>query len=372
MMFKVVGTFKSALSRQIFEAVRIRRRGTAVLNSRGEYNRSRIHRLTINKEEEQSNWGEQDSSGTERESMEFGERCLMDRRKQMDREKTSTTGTGTQLNKGQKRGNTEYVDDKRKTKKRKFALVGEQWGSKKGASGLECRLEQKEAGCYSSTSPLVDPGPGQEGSNQVLVEMEREEIIQGGTIYHRKPVEEEIINNTDGGTERYSSAGPLLDQLSEHGPSIGVNNDVVVEGEQNDRGEQDQVGTKPCTITSSKGGGGTKDVINNDEIDNLYDTAATLMRLREDRGTCNVRKGWCQEHNLKARKVTSTKKVWTKMKRTGLYQYCSRKMSVWRCDVTMGTLVSTMRPGDSAGGKTGSGSEKCSENTLTEDNTRQI
>ena len=75
-----------------------------MLNSRGEYNRSRIHRLTINKEEEPSNWGEQDSSGTERESMEFGERCLMDRRKQMDREKTSTTGTGTQLNKGQKRG----------------------------------------------------------------------------------------------------------------------------------------------------------------------------------------------------------------------------------------------------------------------------
>ena len=31
MTFKVVGTFKSALSRQIFEAVRIRRRGTNVL-----------------------------------------------------------------------------------------------------------------------------------------------------------------------------------------------------------------------------------------------------------------------------------------------------------------------------------------------------
>ena len=212
------------------------------------------------------------------------------------------------------------------------------------------------AGCYSSTSPLLDPGPSQEGSNQVWVEMEREEIIQGGTTYHRKPVEEEIINNTDGGTERYSRAGPLLDQLLEHGPSIGGDNGIVVEGEQNDRGEQDQGGTKPCTITSSKGGGGTKDVING-EVDNLYDTAATLMRLREDRGTCNVRKGWCQEHDLKARKVTNTKKVWTKMKRTGLYQYCSRKMSVWRCDVTMGTLVSTMRPRDGAGGKTVSGSE---------------
>ena len=52
MTFKVVGTFKSALSRQIFEAVRIRRRGTNLLNSRGKYNRAKIYRLTVDQEEE--------------------------------------------------------------------------------------------------------------------------------------------------------------------------------------------------------------------------------------------------------------------------------------------------------------------------------
>ena len=37
-MFKLVGTFRTALSRQIMEAVvRIRGRGTSVLNSKGEY-----------------------------------------------------------------------------------------------------------------------------------------------------------------------------------------------------------------------------------------------------------------------------------------------------------------------------------------------
>ena len=48
-MMRVVGYYKSALSRQIGEAVRIRRRGGAgmVLNSKSEFNRCRIPRLII-------------------------------------------------------------------------------------------------------------------------------------------------------------------------------------------------------------------------------------------------------------------------------------------------------------------------------------
>ena len=132
MTFKVVGTFKSALSRQIFEAVRIRRRGTNVLNSRGEYNRSKIHRLTVDKEEEHKVEGEQcleGSEGSSRLSGTEGERCLMDKRKKMDRK--NITGTDIRANKSQKRGNKDYLEDKRRSKKRKFALVGEQWATRK-------------------------------------------------------------------------------------------------------------------------------------------------------------------------------------------------------------------------------------------------
>ena len=50
-------SFRSALSRQIFEAVRIRRRGADVLNSKGEYNRSQIHRLRIDKGKKMESWG---------------------------------------------------------------------------------------------------------------------------------------------------------------------------------------------------------------------------------------------------------------------------------------------------------------------------
>ena len=53
---KVVGSFKSALERQVSEAVRIRRRGGAevVLNSKTEYNRCHIPRLRVEEEEETS------------------------------------------------------------------------------------------------------------------------------------------------------------------------------------------------------------------------------------------------------------------------------------------------------------------------------
>ena len=49
--FKVVSSFKDALTRQVSEAVRIELRGGGVLNSKSEYNRCKIPRLTIDQEE---------------------------------------------------------------------------------------------------------------------------------------------------------------------------------------------------------------------------------------------------------------------------------------------------------------------------------
>ena len=45
--FKVQGTFKSAFTRQITEAVMIRRAGGAILNSKGVYNRCHLPRLMV-------------------------------------------------------------------------------------------------------------------------------------------------------------------------------------------------------------------------------------------------------------------------------------------------------------------------------------
>ena len=52
--FKVVSYHRTALSRQVKEAIRIRRRGGAsnILNSRSEYNRCHIPRLVVEQEDE--------------------------------------------------------------------------------------------------------------------------------------------------------------------------------------------------------------------------------------------------------------------------------------------------------------------------------
>ena len=55
--FKVVKSFKSALARQVAEAVRIQQRG-AVLNIKGVYNRSKLTRLVVDSDWEEKVWAD--------------------------------------------------------------------------------------------------------------------------------------------------------------------------------------------------------------------------------------------------------------------------------------------------------------------------
>ena len=78
----------------------------------------------------------------------------------------------------------------------------------------------------------------------------------------------------------------------------------------------------------------------------LYDTANNLSMIRDMRGDCVVRNGFCQEHGQYAQKVTMKRNTWTRSSRTGLFGYKMRKVSVLRCSRTMGTLVETMGTGE--------------------------
>ena len=55
--FRVVKNFKSTLSRQVAEAVRIQLRGS-VLNVKGLYNRSKLTRLVVDEEWDKKVWAE--------------------------------------------------------------------------------------------------------------------------------------------------------------------------------------------------------------------------------------------------------------------------------------------------------------------------
>ena len=67
---EVVASFRDALSRQLSEAVRIELRGKGVLNSKAEYSRCRVPRLTINKDEWKS---KVEDPGKEKEGAKDGE-----------------------------------------------------------------------------------------------------------------------------------------------------------------------------------------------------------------------------------------------------------------------------------------------------------
>ena len=162
MIFKLVGMFRTALARQIMEAVRIRGRGESVLNSKGEYDRCKIHMLTIGKEvlsnigtrsQEEEDW----NIGTD---VRVGEDFLLEKRKKRDRVNKVKNVVKPGSVGGQKRGLNDSEGLGRQSKKRKYLLLGENWGQLDGVK--KCGLNRKLGNrVYSmgddevGTSPLL-------------------------------------------------------------------------------------------------------------------------------------------------------------------------------------------------------------------------
>ena len=206
---------------------------------------------------------------------------------------------------------------------------------------------------HSSAGPLVLQGPRQEDANQTFVGKGREgPLLEQDEGEHLVAGDNPGENDREGGGARDSSTGPLL--LPSKGPTMDDDRHTLV---PYDRGGQGEEVPDPSTLLLGGEGGipVTKDVGNTDG-GSLYDTASNVLRLREDRGECEVRRGMCVKHGRRATKITTNKRVWTKVKKTGLFKYCTRKMSVWRCDVNTPTLVGTMGPGESAGADCQTGS----------------
>ena len=330
MMFKIVGNYRTALTRQITEAIRIRKRGTSVLNSKGEYDRCRIHRLTIGSENKPDGGTiTTEKEGNNNEDV-MGEQLLWGKRKAMDKgrvQRNEDLGY-----KSKKRGN---IDDVlvggRPTKKRKFVLISEEWG--KGLGKEDQGLDMKRgAGPLQgnstiviedeSTSRIENQPENLEGYSQLPNEGDRNKEGGTGPLDHTNTFGEQ-----DGMVASSSSKKPNKTQLS-----------ITQFVKKVDRGDtRDRVGeTQPRLV-----------------VENLYDTANNVNMLRDMRGDCVVRNNHCQEHDRPARKVTSVKSIWTKNVKTGIFGYRRKKLSVLRCNGTMGTLVRTMGTRDGVGSNDG-------------------
>ena len=123
-IMKVVGFHRTALSRQVGEAVRIMRRGL-VLNSKSEFSRCKITRLSLeqlDKEKEQ----EVNGSGLGEELLKDWSRHMLDRRDKVDKDSRQRLGRVSTSESSKRIGAAQ--EPTRRVKKRKYELVGEDWG----------------------------------------------------------------------------------------------------------------------------------------------------------------------------------------------------------------------------------------------------
>ena len=135
-----VSYHRTALRRQIAEAVRIRRRGGegAVLNSKSEYERCSIPRLTVELKEPMGTVEEEETTAeTIRVELEHWEKETTTARELLDKEQRRKLGapegaTGTK--RGEGGGGLEPPST---SKRRKYCLLGEQWGELGGGEEVE-------------------------------------------------------------------------------------------------------------------------------------------------------------------------------------------------------------------------------------------
>ena len=151
-IFKIVDTPKSALSRQIGEAVLISRRGGegAILNARGEYNRCHITRLTLGDDKEQPEGPNEGGEGEQSEEWIQNQGAAWVRSK-LNKQREQDLLEGNRIlskQQGGKRTRNSKTTEGGRAKKRKYKLVDINWGSRDIRE--ELRLD-----CLTSTVPPV-------------------------------------------------------------------------------------------------------------------------------------------------------------------------------------------------------------------------
>ena len=131
-IFKVIGHHKTALNRQIKEAVRIRRRGGAnqILNSKGEFNRCYIPRLVVHEEDEGSKKMRMDEEAKEEDLLV---KCLEEEesnwmgRKARERDKLDKK-RNRQIEGEEVLEESNMMGRRKRAKRLRYSVIKEDWG----------------------------------------------------------------------------------------------------------------------------------------------------------------------------------------------------------------------------------------------------
>ena len=322
---KVVGSHKSALARQISEAVRIGRRGgeSRILNSKAEYNRSHIPRLRVEKEQETKKREEeqrQQEQNRERElereyqSWEATKTRIKDRERRNIVEKNAKWGgAGSSRNTKNRR----MEDDKGsqgapRVKKRRYEMVREDWGTTPA----------------KATPQHTIPTSSRE-------QMEREMTIPSSTTH---PNEEQNYAKTveDLTPGQFTQQSPLPQRMEEESRTDDLMSNITDQGDTNTN--EENIGDRGVGMSVSMLVGNKNEPIDGASINDMYEemiqsggddaifvtdeeprVSSMLLgekdELQEVVVECRYRRrGFCLIHNTKGDKMEVRTKRWGKVK----------------------------------------------------------
>ena len=285
---RTVSFYRTALARQVGEAVHIRRRGGAgsILNSKSEFDRCKIPRLTVEQEDEEEvkkaleEELHLDKLIVEEQANSWGATQYRARKEQEIGDLGSLGSQPTKTSRSRQDDDMEDKDSGRAKKKRRYKLLDDNWGEEGQDPGVE-------EGYSSTQAPetILLPSQAPDGSSEAPRTARRQSSILDfvSTIPARPPTQPLSEENVD--TTECSVTTEIRDQI----PSITVDNTTatpVLSIPSTNTGTEDKkTSLSPRTVPSSG------------------DTAALDVCKPDKRGLCVL-------HDILMKKTLVTSKYW--------------------------------------------------------------
>ena len=307
---KLVRQFKTALARQVSEAVRIRRRGGegAILNSRGEFNRSHIPRLRVEEKESEGS-----KMANKKEKEQFRKK-LKEQDEAWERERAGELGasallgpTSSPTKRNYDIGEEQGAPNKRR-RKLKYGVMGLDWGEE-GEKEAEIRD-------LNNTCGELLPTPGS-------CPVPEKELIQSS-----------ITNYLDRTIPAESADSPTLDDPVARAETTQVEEsaDSPTLDDPAARGETTRVEESADSPTlENPAARGETTQIDEGDIDTIK--ASKPEGIQKTVTECNFKRGgMCVTHNVKGSKIPGSRKAWAKRK-DGTFGWIYKKTIKYVCSL---------------------------------------
>ena len=331
-IFKIVDTPKSALSRQIGEAVKIRRWG-AILNAKGEFNRCHITRLTLGADEEQSKTDVGEGEESENWIQSQGRRWEQRKTKQREQKEPNKANDGSRIigrAPVKRSGDKGHGGRTSTTKKRKFKLVDINWGSTDVREKL--RLDSLTAeGSLPSLAERVQNNEFKLAtkihSTQIATEDSPPSLAEGAQDKELRLAAEGSPPSLAEGMQ--NNEFKLATEINP--PQIATEGSPpsLAEGVQ-DKELRMAAEMSPPLLAAKNSQPSLAGLVQNKELElATEESPPSLAAAAKDE--CVIRKRYCNTHNAPAIMKKERKRSWTKIVKTGLYAYRTTQSVLWIC-----------------------------------------